>query len=250
MVDQRQVTPQVAIVVDSSACLPACLVEQWKITVVPHTLIIDGVPLQDGVDIQPTDFYRLLRLGQKDVTTSAPNSNAFLQALTSAHELAPDVLCIVVASRFSAAYETAKVAAVTACQSTPGLRVHVMDSRTAAGACALLALDAAQAANSGLPLDFIVQRAEHAIPGLRLLATLDDLSYLRASGRVSWLGLFRGLCAAHQPRVRAAPRRTPPVGQAPQPRPRYQLHDRADAHNGRRRSHSRQHHGGGRRHRR
>ena len=192
MVDQRQVTPQVApqvaIVVDSSACLPACLVEQWKITVVPHTLIIDGVPLQDGVDIQPTDFYRLLRLGQKDVTTSAPNSNAFLQALTSAHELAPDVLCIVVASRFSAAYETAKVAAVTACQSTPGLRVHVMDSRTAAGACALLALDAAQAANSGLPLDFIVQRAEHAIPRLRLLATLDDLSYLRASGRVSWLG--------------------------------------------------------------
>ena len=33
-----------------------------------------------------------------------------------------------------------------------------------------------------------MERAEHAIPRLRLLATLDDLSYLRASGRVSWLG--------------------------------------------------------------
>ena len=183
MVAQRQV----AVVVDSSACLPTSLVEQWQIKVVPQTLIIDGAVLRDGVDIKAAEFYQLLRQGYKSVTTSAPNPRAFQEAFTSSHTIAPDVLCIVVASRLSAAYAAAQVARTNACRAIPGLRVHILDSRTAAGACALLTLKAAQEAFWGLSLDTIVKRAKQTIPQLRLLATLSDLGYLRASGRVGWL---------------------------------------------------------------
>ena len=183
MVAQRQV----AVITDSSACLPANLVEQWQITVVPHTLIVDGTILRDGVDIDAAEFYRLLRQGSKEVTTSAPAPRAFQDACTSAHAIAPDVLCIVVASQFSAAYDAAQVARSNISRTVPGLKVHVLDSRTAAGAAALLVLEAAERAAAGATMDEIIQRAERTIPHLRLLGTLNDLTYLRASGRVGWL---------------------------------------------------------------
>lgn len=183
MVPQRQV----AVVTDSSACLPANLVEQWQITVVPHTLIIDGAILRDGVDIGAAEFYRQLRQGSKEVSTSAPTPKAFQDAFTRAQAIAPDVLCIVVASQFSAAYDAAQVACVNISRTTPGLRVHTLDSRTAAGAAALLALNAAREAAAGASMDPIIQRAEQVIPSLRVLGTLNDLTYLRASGRVGWL---------------------------------------------------------------
>ncbi len=183
MVDQRQV----AVVTDSSACLPTNLVEQWQVMVVPHTLIVDGAILRDGVDIDPVAFYRILSQGQKKVTTAAPNPKAFQEAFERAHLVAADVLCIVVASRFSAAYDAAQVARTNTCRAIPGLKVHVLDSRCAAGAAALLVLEAARSAALGKTIEDIAQNAERTIPHLRLLATLRDLNYLRSSGRISWL---------------------------------------------------------------
>ena len=183
MVAQRKV----AIVTDSSACLPHDLVEQWAISVVPHTLIIDGAILKDGVDIDAAEFYHLLSQGSKEVTTSAPTPKAFEEAFTHAYSFAPDVLCIVVASQFSAAYDAAQVARTNVGRHIPGLRVHVLDSCTAAGAAALLVLDAAKEAASGADLVAITQRAEGIVPHLRVLGTLKNLNYLRSSGRVGWL---------------------------------------------------------------
>ncbi len=183
MVTQRQV----AVVTDSSACLPADLVEQLQITVVPHTVIVDGAVLRDGVDIDAAEFYRLLRQGAKEVTTSAPSPKSFEEGFTRANSFASDVLCIVVASQFSAAYAAAQVARSNIIRTVPGLRVHVLDSRTAAGAAGLLVLEAAEEAAAGASTDTIVQRAEQTIPHLRLLGTLNDLTHLRASGRVGWL---------------------------------------------------------------
>ena len=182
MVAQRQV----AVVVDSSACLPASLIEQWLITVVPHTLIVDGAAFRDGVDIDAAEFYRMLRQGQKRVSTSAPNPGAFQEAFMQARSVACDVLCIVVAARFSAAYDAALAASTAACRAVEGLRVHVLDSGTAAGAEALLALECAREAASGASLETVVERAERTAPHLRVLGTLNDFTYMRASGRVGW----------------------------------------------------------------
>ena len=188
MVTQRQV----AIVVDSGACLPAYLVECWQITVVPHILVIEGVPLRDGLDITPEAFYRLLREGRETPTTSAPSPAAFLEAYAAAGQIAPHILCIVVAMGFSASYDAALAASEEAKDALPGMRIDLLDSRAAAGATGLLALSAAQAAAAGDDLEQVVQKAKQIIPRLRLLATLDSLRYLSRSGRVSRLQAWAG----------------------------------------------------------
>ena len=190
---------QVAIVVDSGACLPPGIAEEGRVQVVPHTLIIDGVALRDGVDVGPAEFHRLLEQGRATIATSAPSPGDFLRGFEAAGELAPEVLCIVVASRFSAACAAAESARLEARRSLPGLRIEVMDSHTAAGAAGLLALEAAQAAEAGLGLRGVVERAERVRGRLRLLATVDDLSYLRRSGRVGWLGFSAGWALSIRP---------------------------------------------------
>ena len=48
----------VVVVTDSSARLPADLLGQWDIRVVPLHVLVDGDDLRDGVDDMPTDLYQ------------------------------------------------------------------------------------------------------------------------------------------------------------------------------------------------
>ena len=52
---------KVAIVTDTTACVPLEYVKQLDIEVVPVQLIFEDRSLRDGIDITPTEFYALLR---------------------------------------------------------------------------------------------------------------------------------------------------------------------------------------------
>src|SRR5262249_36782330 len=75
--------------------------------------------------------------------------------------------------------------------------VRVVDTRTAAGAEALVVLAAADAAARGGSIDAVVEAAEQAIPQMRLVATLPSLEHLVRSGRVpniaGWAGNVLGI---------------------------------------------------------
>ena len=76
----------VRIVTDSSADLPANLVQQHQITVLPCYVVVDDQTLKDGVDIQADDFYRRLQTGGRTPTTAQPtvaDLQAVYQDLTS-----------------------------------------------------------------------------------------------------------------------------------------------------------------------
>ena len=76
----------VRIVTDSSADLPAELVQQHQITVLPCYVVVDDQTLKDGVDIQADDFYRRLQAGGPTPTTAQPtvaDFQAVYQDLTS-----------------------------------------------------------------------------------------------------------------------------------------------------------------------
>ena len=193
MVHQRKV----AVVVDSSSCLPGHLLDRWGIHVVAHELVIGDRTFRDGVDIHPDEFYRLLQNGHGTPTTSSPSPAAFLDAFQSAGEVADSTLCITLASDFSATYSSACLAASTAGREMPGSVIQVIDSRAAAGAEGLIALEAARAADAGADLEGVVSVVNDLIPRVDLLAFLDTLDYLRKGGRVprvaAWTGSLLGI---------------------------------------------------------
>jgi DegV family protein with EDD domain len=189
--------PRVAVVVDSSSCLPRDIQEASGIKVVPHQLITDGRVYRDGIDISPSEFYRQQRLNGKTSTTSGPNPQAFLEAFQQAAKTTDSILCITLSPRFSATtYDSAITAARMALELQPNLTIEVLDSQAAAGAEGFIALEASRRASHEEELDQILADMRELIPRVHLLAFLDTLQYLGKSGKVSkvkaWAGSLLG----------------------------------------------------------
>ena len=190
----------VAVVVDSSSCLPQELLQKWNITVVPHELIIDQRSLRDGVDIRPDEFYRLLsQENSPKLSTAAPQPRQFLEAFLSASQLASNVLCLTLSAQLSATYRSACAAVAMANGEMSNATVRVVDSRAAAGASGLIALAAARWASMGHNLEQVVAQVEALVPKVNLLAFLDTLRYLSRSGRVRKIEAWAGSLLSFKP---------------------------------------------------
>ncbi|HZJ28322.1 MAG TPA: DegV family protein [Acidimicrobiia bacterium] len=184
----------VAIVVDSAAALPPELAADHGIIIVPLLMRVgdreyaDGeLPLRDLMDVPP-----------ETVSTSGATPAGFEAAIGEADAAGngidgngtDGVLILTLAATMSATYEAARLAAADV--TTPTRPVRVLDTATAAGAEGLVAIHAARAARRGLSLDAVEAAARDAIASVRLVATVDSLDRLVASGRVSGLAARAG----------------------------------------------------------
>jgi DegV family protein with EDD domain len=183
---------KVVVVCDSAACLPAELVDELRLHVVPMELFIDGKTYMDGVDISPQEFYSLLSSCERPPTTSAPSTASFIRAFQAGVQHADSVLCLTLLSTISATYNVATAAAETARQDHPESIIEVMDTRTAAGAEGLVVLAAARAAAMGAALPQVKQAAQRVIYGVELIAFLDTLHYLWKGGRIPRVAAWAG----------------------------------------------------------
>jgi len=175
---------KVAIVTDTTACIPQEQVERYNIEVVPMTIIFGDKVYRDGIDINPTEFYTLLRQAKKLPTTSHPSPDHFLDAYRSASRRAPNILCITISSHFSATFNSAWLAMEMAKTTLPNTAIEVLECGTAAAGQGLVVLAAAKAADSGRNFDEIMKTARNIMDRVNLFATLDTLHYLAKGGRV------------------------------------------------------------------
>lgn len=174
----------VAIVTDTTACIPPELAERYEIQVVPVNIIFGGRTFTDSMTADTTEFYELLRTSADRPTTAAPSPGMFLDAIARAGRGADAVLCITVSAQFSAMYDSARQAIEMAKAESPALDLRLLDSRNAAMAQGFVVIEAARAAAAGALVDAVVDRAEEMTARVTLLAMLDTLSYLARSGRV------------------------------------------------------------------
>jgi DegV family protein with EDD domain len=170
--------PSVAVVTDSTAALPPPLTA--GLTVVPLTVIIDGVEAQEGVGIAPGAVAEALTAG-KPVSTSRPSPSTFAlsyeQLLASGHDA---VLSVHLSSRLSGTWESAALAAKDF-----GGRVEVIDSGGAGMGIGFPAVAAAAAASAGADLAGVRAAALAAIERTTTLFYVDTLEFMRRGGRIS-----------------------------------------------------------------
>jgi len=179
---------KIGIVTDSTSDLPAQLIEQYGIEVVPCVLIIDGREYADGEGISRVDFYLHLSSSKKPPTTAAPSIGEFRKR----YQRLFDLDCERVISVHAAAALTSMVStAYQAAREFDG-RVTVLDSRSLSLGLGFQVLAAAEQAENGL--EAALEAVEATRRRLRLFAALDTFEYARRSGRVSpTLSIFGGL---------------------------------------------------------
>jgi DegV family protein with EDD domain len=206
---------KVAIVTDSTAGLPAELVKELGIHVVPVLLIQDGQIFRDGVDITPTEVYRRLRAGEAAFTSAAPSVPEFLEVYQAAAQGVSGVLSIHMSPKLSNTYGVA----LAASEQVEGVPTVVFNCNSAAIGQGFVALEAARTAATGAALEEVVRRAEDMAARIQFLFTLDTFEYLRKSGRMGGATALMGTLLQIRP-VLYLPRGTVEVFARPRTKPR------------------------------
>ncbi|MDY6916663.1 MAG: DegV family protein [Chloroflexota bacterium] len=193
------------VVTDSVSCLPPELLSLYSIYVVPLLIIHDGRSYRDGIDISPTEVYRIMRKKGVLPTTSVPSPADILGTYLEASEKGESILCITVTGLQSKVYDTALLAKEMAKTELPGTTIEVMDSRAVAGALGFIVLAAAQAAHAGGSLDEVREAAESMVPRVNTVFALDTLYYLARTGRIGRAAAWAGVLLDMKPVVEHPP---------------------------------------------
>jgi len=171
----------VALITDSSACLPPEVTDRLGVRVLPIAIHLSSGDIHDGTPNAPELVYRALAAGEP-VKSSAPATVEYLSAMEEAD--AASVVVITPAIEFTVMYRHAVLAAEMA--ERP---VSVVDSRAAAAAHGLVVMAAAEVAAAGGTEAEVVRAAEDASRRAELVGVLDSLEFIRRSGRVPSVAL-------------------------------------------------------------
>jgi DegV family protein with EDD domain len=171
----------VAVVTDTSADLPDAVLDRHHIALVPLQILFGDSVYQDRVGLKAEEFYRKLRAAPALPTTSQPTPADFVRVFRSALEEADAVVAVLLGSALSGTYQAAQAAIRAAGLS----RVTLVDSRGTSFSLGLLALRAAELAESGWSAETIGKELERVRAQSGLLLTVDTYHNLIRSGRVS-----------------------------------------------------------------
>lgn len=175
-----------SVITDTAGNLPRRIVDGLGIIALPLTYHIDG---EDRVcdDIEAFDgeaFYARLRNGE-NITTSQVTPDSYITAFEPILCGGRDIICVCTASGISGTYNSASIAANMMMEKYPGRKVGVIDSRGAALGEGFIAMRAARLRDEGTDFDTAIQQLEAYVMRMCNVFTVDDLMFLRRSGRLS-----------------------------------------------------------------
>lgn len=179
---------KIAIVTDSTATIPKDLLEQYPIRVVPQVLIWGEETLQDGIDIQPEEFYTRLSRSSNSPTTSQATPAAFHSIFSELLAEDYEILAILISEKLSGTIESANQAR----EMFPQATIEIVNSQAAAMALGFQVLSVARAIQEGANLAESKALAERAIHHTGVIFAVDTLEYLHRGGRIGGGARFLG----------------------------------------------------------
>ncbi|HJC41261.1 MAG TPA: DegV family protein, partial [Candidatus Intestinimonas pullistercoris] len=175
------------IVTDSSADLPADLVRELGVEVLPLSFTIQGKTYRnypDGREMAPGAFYQLLRSGGM-ATTSAVNVADYTAALEPLLQEGKDVLLLVFSSGLSATYQSSVIAVEELREKYPDRKLFTVDTLCASLGQGLLVWHAVEQNRKGASIEAVRDWVEENKLHLCHWFTVDDLHFLKRGGRIS-----------------------------------------------------------------
>jgi DegV family protein with EDD domain len=186
---------KVAVITDSTAYIPQDLVDDYHIVVLPQVLIWNGDTMEDGVDIQPTEFYQRLEQSDEIPTTSQVTIKSFKDAYQRLNEEGYDILNVLISDELSGTLDSA----IQALEFCPEATVETVNSKNVAMSLGFIVLEAARAAAEGATLAECKQIAEEAKNRVGVVFAVDTLEFLHKGGRIGGATRFLGTALKLKP---------------------------------------------------
>ena len=169
---------------DTSANLPVEIIDEYGIEVVPFSYTIDGVEYIPEREFDGKAFYAAMRAGS-EVKTSMVNAGTFIERFKAALDAGKDVLYIGMSGGISGTANAALMAKQELDEEYPDRKIVVIDTLAASLGEGLLVIKAAEQLRDGAALDAIEEDIHAQVPHMCQSFTVDDLKYLKKTGRVS-----------------------------------------------------------------
>lgn len=179
---------KVALITDSTGNLPDHFIREYSITVVPQVLIWGEETFEDGVDIQPSEFYERLKIAKQMPSTSQVTPKSFLKAYQEHLEKGEQILCVLISEKLSGTIASA----VQAKQSYENSPIEIVDSKTTSLAMGFVVLKTAEAIKQGANLKEAKEIAEQASNHVGVVFAVDTLEFLHRGGRIGSGSRFLG----------------------------------------------------------
>jgi DegV family protein with EDD domain len=181
------------VVCDTTAYLPVELIASRGIQTISLYVTVDGQQEAEAEIADYAAFYERLRASEGGATTSQPSIGDFVSVYEPLLDEGREIVSIHISSGISGTFEAAGQARERlVAEGRGGERIHLLDSRSAAGGMGLCVLAAAAAAAKGEDGEAAIARAQRAREELKMWFAIDTLEYLRRGGRIggarAWIG--------------------------------------------------------------
>jgi DegV family protein with EDD domain len=170
--------PNVRIVADSGCDLPASLVEEYGIVIVP-VFVRFGEEMISSDDLTSDEFWRRAAKSPTGPGTSSPAPGTFYTVFQDLVDGGNDVVCLTLPGKHSGTYNAAWLAAQDF-----GDKVRVVDTGSFSLGMGLQVLAAAKEAFAGNSAEFIQRSVENLRERTSIIFVLDTLEWVRRGGRL------------------------------------------------------------------
>lgn len=174
------------VITDTSANIPKRITDARDIKVIPFFYYIDGIEqVCDDIEAFDGDGYYAMMKANTEVTTSQITPQRYADFFEPFLKAGHDVLFVSMSSGISGSFSACSVAAMQLMEEYPGRIVRPFDTMGASMGEGMLAIYAADCRDNGVSLDETMNLLCAQRGRICQIFTVDDLVYLRRSGRIS-----------------------------------------------------------------
>lgn len=171
----------IRIIVDSTFNLSKEFAEENNIKVIPLNVLIDGQSYRDGLDIGFLEVLEKADTGST-VSTSQPAPMLFEEYFQELkNEGAKDIICMTLSSTLSGTYQAANIGKAD----VKGVNIHIIDTLSTAVGAENFAYILVNDLKAGMSVIDAVNKIEMIKHNAGILMSMDNLTFLRKSGRIS-----------------------------------------------------------------
>jgi DegV family protein with EDD domain len=175
------------IFTDSCSDIPADLVQEFGVTVIPLQFTIAGQEYFDDPlnrDLPLEDYYALMRQGHQALTAQITMPR-FIETFEPVLQRGQDLIYLGFSSKISGTYGSSYVAAQELASKYPDRTILTIDTKTASTGLTLLLDLAVRQKKQGKTIKELYDWVLAQLPHISHWFTVDDLIYLKRGGRVS-----------------------------------------------------------------
>lgn len=178
---------RIAVLADSCCDVPAALVQQYGLYILPLKIIYHDHEYLDGVDITPQEVYE--RMGQEIPKTSLPDGEQILRKLDQIKADGYEQLIVItLSSGLSGTNNLIHLIADT----YEGMEIFILDTKNIAIGAGFHAIQAARYIEQGLSFSTIQEKLQRDIKNVKIFFVVETLEYLQKGGRIGLVASLLG----------------------------------------------------------